>query len=453
MAHSETPTTRTRAVRWLMLVPLAVVPFLLVLSTSSRTAEHTPVVADADVALLLADAPVAEGIRADELRFFERRLDADPDDGLAQRRLAAVHQMRFRAYGDDGELVRSAALLDVLAERDSSDAGVWSMRTSLALARHEFPTALDAANRRLGLGDPSDDSGTLGFFDALWATGQYAEARSLLESSKPERETMAYLARSARLTDGLGDVASAAATMGRVVELADAYAEPTLVRGWARVEHGHFLLHSGDPAAAATRFDEALSLIPAYPAALEGLASIAYGVDGRMDIAEQLYRASLDHGQHVDLYGVLIEIAEASDDGPAADSLRAAFIARATANPEVERLYRRPLALLFADRDDTRAVALRLAEADLAERQDRMAWATRGWILHQMGRSTEAAADAERALAWGSPEPDVLYRSGLILAAAGDERRGAALVREALEGRAELGPVTTAMLEDWLAAQ
>lgn len=150
---------------------------------------------------------------------------------------------------------------------------------------------------------------------------------------------------------------------------------------------------------------------------------------------------------------MLVEIAEASGDPAAADSLRAAFVARATADPASERLYRRPLALLLSDDPATRRQALEWAEADLAQRQDRMAWITRGWVLHAMGRSREAAEDAERALAWGAPTPEVLQRAGLILAAAGERARGRALVREALEGRVELGPVTSALLDDWLAVR
>lgn len=451
MKSLETPSTRARALRWALLIPLAVVPLVLTQSSPTRTEVHTPVVADASIDLALSDLPLQGGLRADELAFFERRLADDPDDVLAVRRLAALHQMRFRAGGDPGELARSSVHLDRLAERHTGDPALWSMRTSLALATHDFPGALAAAEQRLGLGDPADPSGRYGHFDALWASGRYDEARELLEGIDPERESIVHLSREARLIDGLGDVARSAVIMDRVVELADAWAEPALVRAWARVEHGHFLLHSGSPEASAERFSEALEIIPAYPAALEGLASIAYGVDGRLSAAERLYRAALDHGTHLDLYGVLIEIAEANDDPAAVDSLRSAFVTRATADAASERLYRRPLALTLADDPTTHDRALALAEADLAERQDRMAWATRGWVLRAMGRLDEAAVDAERAVAWGAPTPEVLFRSGVILAEAGEASRGEALVREALEGRAELGPVTSAMLDDWLA--
>lgn len=451
MTTPDSPSNRVRALRWALLIPLAVVPLVLTQSSPSRTEVRTPVVADAAIDAALSDPPSTGGLRADELAFFERRLADDPGDVLAIRRLAALHQMRFRANGDSDELVQSAARLDRLAERHTGDAALWSMRTSLALATHDFPGALAAAERRLGLGDPADPSGRYGHFDALWASGRYDEARELLEGLDPERESIVHLSREARLIDGLGDVARSAEIMQRVVELADAWAEPALVRAWARVEHGHFLLHSGSPEASAERFAEALEIIPAYPAALEGLASIAYGVDGRLRAAERLYRAALDRGAHLDLYGVLIEIAEAHDDPAAVDSLRSAFVARAGSDTDSERLYRRPLALTLADDPATHDRALALAEADLADRQDRMAWATRGWVLRAMGRLDEAAVDADRAVAWGAPTPEVLFRSGVILAEAGEAARGEALVREALEGRAELGPVTGAMLDDWLA--
>lgn len=446
------PSTRTRALRWALLIPLAVVPLLLTQSSPSPTAEPSFVVSDSVLEAVLAATPAPEGFRPDELAFFEGRLADDPADVLARRRLAALHQMRFRVSGDSRELVRGAAHLDRLADRHAGDAALWSMHTSLALARHDFPGALDAAHRRLALGDPADDSGAYGLFDALWASGRYEEARDVLEKLTPERESIVHLSREARLVDGLGAVDRAAETMNRVVELADAWAEPALVRAWARVEHGHFLLHSGSAERSAERFHEALALIPAYPAALEGLASIAYGVDGRLGAAERLYRSALDHGGHLDLYGVLVEIAEATGERTTAEALRATFVARATVDPATERTYRRPLALLLADDPTTRARALELAEADLADRQDRMAWATRGWVLHAMGRSGDAVTDAERALAWGTPTPEVLYRAGMILAGAGQRARGRRLVREALDGRAELGPVTSAGLDGWLAA-
>lgn len=440
-------STRIRAIRWLLLAPLLLVPVVSTVSRSGEPASTTPAVGAATLASALDTQPERGGFRGDEVAYFEARLAENPDDALARRRLAAVHQMRFRAYGDAGEVERSAALLDGLVAADPRDAGLLSLRTSSALATHDFRGALNAAQARLSAGDPSATDADLGLFDALWAAGHYVDARRLLEATRDEGESMARLSREARLLDGMGDVRAAASRMGRVVELTDAYAESPVVRAWARAEHGNFLLHSGEPEGAVIRFEEALALVPAYPAALEGLGAIAYGVDGTLGAAEALFEAALRYGHHLDLYPVLAEIAAARGDDERAADLERTFLLEATATPARERLYRRPLALLLAERPDGLDRALEYAEADLAARQDRMAWATRGWVLHRMGRHEEAVADAERALAWGSPEPEVLYRSGLIMLAAGDRKGATPLLNEALTGRAELGPVTSAMIE------
>lgn len=440
--------------RWLLLAPVLLAPLAFALlspETAGTTSRDGARAVDSEtLATALGAQPILEGVRADEVAFFEARLAADPQDALARRRLAAVHQMRFRAYGDPADLARVDILLDELARTHPHDAGVLSMRTSLALAGHDFPGALEASRARVGLGDPGATDTALGLFDALWATGNYAEAKKILESSRGEDASMARLSREARLVDGMGDVAAAAERMERVVTLTDAYAESPVVRAWARAEHGNFLLHSGDPDGATGRFEEALALVPAYPAALEGLGSIAYGVDGEFGAAEALFEASLEYGRHLDLYGVLAEIARAGGDAERADGLELDFIRLATADPATERLYRRPLALMLAERPGGLAAALAHAETDLADRQDRMAWATRAWVLHAMGQVEAAAADAERALEWGAPEPDVLYRAGVVFLSVGDRRRGRELLTEALDGRAELGPVTSAEIEGLL---
>jgi tetratricopeptide (TPR) repeat protein len=131
---------------------------------------------------------------------------------------------------------------------------------------------------------------------------------------------------------------------------------------------------------------------------------------------------------------------------------RETFLGRATEGARSTRVAWRSPALVLADRSETLGDALRYAELDLAQRADRGAWATRGWILSGLGRHGEAIADAQRALEWGAPEPDVLYRAGFVHLRAGEVRAGRRLLRQALAGSAELGPAVTAEIEAALPA-
>jgi hypothetical protein len=67
-----------------------------------------------------------------------------------------------------------------------------------------------------------------------------------------------------------------------------------------------------------------------------------------------------------------------------------------------------------------------------------------------MGDTAAAVADMERAIAWGAPPPPVLRLAGAVFLEAGREREGRRLLRDALTGRAELGPVVAAEIEQML---
>ena len=419
---------------------------------SGATAPDRPALDGGAARVALASVPAPEGVSAGVLAFHQGRLEARPGDLLARRGLVSVHLLRFRANGDRSELHRADRLLEGLAARDPDDPSVHAQRAALALASHRFDDAVASTARSLELTTGDREGAVLDRFDALWAAGRYAEARTLLEEASFPFESPGLLAREARLLDGLGQVEAARDRMQRVVELVDAFAEPRVVQAWARVELGHFRHHSGDPQGAVAAYLAALERVPGYPGALEGLGWIAFGVDEDPVLAEALFQRALLFGGHLDLYPVLAEVALARGARGRAEDYRRRFLEAATADPEAERLYRRPLATLLAADPGTLDRALALARADLAVRRDRGAWALTGRVLLQAGRREEAVEHAERALEWGAADPNTLATTGEILVAAGEARRGRKLLRAALEGRSELGPRAAARIEALLDA-
>lgn len=438
--------TNARPGLWIGLALCAVLALSLATLRPSAPAEMASTV-DAETLRIALSSTPDTGLEHDEIAFFEERLERNPSDALALRRLAGAHLRRFRATGDQADLDAVHHLVGLMQARDADDPALHATRASWGLASHRFQLAVNAARAARECGDPGDEDGVLRLFDALWASGAYAEAEELLSSTRFERESMGLLSREARLVDGFGDTEGGRDRMARVVELADAYAEPPVIRAWARVEHGHFTLHAGDPEAAVDLYLQALGILPGYPAALEALGWVAWGVDESPQVAEALFERALENGGHLDIMPVLAEIAEARGAHGEAERLRATFVDTATSSAEAEQLYLRPLAQELVGDPATRERALALAERDLAHRSDRGAWATRALVLSRMGRHDEAAADARRAIAWGAPTPDVLHLAGTVLHEAGEHREGEKLLREALEGRIELGPRVAGEIE------
>jgi tetratricopeptide (TPR) repeat protein len=390
-------------------------------------------------ALRTALAGDAAKIDDDALVWVETRLASDSADDLALRIALDARMRRFRANGDDRELDAAEALLNRLGGM----AGAPTAAAALALAGHDFPRAVEASRAAQFAADPGDPDGTLGRFDALWASGRYADAAEILPTPDDRPASAGWLSRRARLEDGLGDVDAARNLMERAVDRVDAYSEHDVVRAWARVELGHFSAHSGRPEAAVAQYLDALRLVPSYPAALEGLAWIAYGVDEDLHRAEVLFGRAIAAGAHLDVRLTRAEVLRAQGRIDEAELEETTFLREATRSDRALRMHLRPLALYLAEDPARLDEALAHAESDLALRADRMAWAVRGLVLARIGRTDEALADAERALAWGSPEPGVLELAGRIHLAAGEQVRGRRLLREALDGSAELGPVAS----------
>jgi tetratricopeptide (TPR) repeat protein len=385
----------------------------------------------------LASQVPARPTLSDEIDHFEARLTARGEEALSRSHLVGAYLARFKAYGARADLEAAARHLDALTSSGLSDREASAARSALHLARHEFKGALTDA-RAASEGAPwSDAVNAYRLFDALWAAGEFERARDVLERPL-DTTAVAFLSREARVFDRLGGVTQARDVFRGIVERVEAYAEPASVRGWALVEAGNFELHSGDPAAAVRRYRAALRVLPGSPAALEGLANVAYGVDRDPVVAAQLYRKALEHGAHLDLMPLLATVERERGEVGAAVRIEAAFKAEVLGDALNERWFRRPLALMLAGDAGTVCRAVALARADLEERRDPGALATLAWALYGAGDLRAAAALASEATRVGAAEPAVAYQAGVIALAQGDRRGGRNLLRAALEGEAEL---------------
>ena len=404
--------------------------------------EPTPFVHEEVLARALSGSVPTRPTMSDEIEHFRARSAERPEESFSKERLFHAHMLAFRAYGELEHLDRAAHLVHDLtpaATTDGGRPGTAALRSasSLKLAEHDFQGALEAA--RALMAASGGDAARFLLFDALWAVGSRGEAEALLDGPLDTLSTE-YLARRARVIDGAGFTEPARDVFRRVVDNVEAYAEPAPVRAWALVELGHFELHSGDPRLAVQRYLEALEVLPGSPAALEGLASVAYGVDRNLESSRDLYRKALENGAHLDVMPTLADIEEALGDDPQAQRLRREFVSRVTADARAEAMHRRPLVFLLAENPATRAGAVRQARLDLSVRQDQGAFDALAWALYRSGDVEMAWTLEERALASGGAPPPLLFRAGLIAEAAGEWKRARDLLAEALEGAVELGP-------------
>lgn len=407
--------------------------------------EPAPAVGEHVLAQALASRVPERPTMSDEIEHFVARASARPGEAFSKERLFNAHMLAFRAYGDVAHLDQAGKLVHELLggatgnEGEAGSPSVAALRSaaSLRLAAHDVQGALAAARQLAEISN--HESASYRLFDALWAVGDKAAAEEILDGTLDTLST-AYLSRKARVVDGAGFTEAARDIFRGVVANVEAYAEPAPVRAWALVELGHFDLHSGDSEAAVRRYIEALDVLPGSPAALEGLASVALGVDRDLKSARDLYAKALAHGAHLDVMPTLADVEEALGNREEASRLRRAFVEAAFSDGERLAMHRRPLVFILADAAETREEAVRQARLDLRARQDQGAFDALAWALYRSGDVEMAWILEERALAAGGPPPPVLFRAGLIAEAAGEASRAEELLEEALDGRVELNP-------------
>lgn len=411
-------------------------------------ARHAPPLVGADV----LESAIASEIPShrtmwDEIEYYENRIAERGQEMFSLERLFAAHMLAFRAYGVKDHLDAAEEALNAMRLLRPESRAVARSASSLHLARHDFPGAL--ATARTLTDGVVDEGSAWRLFDALWASGEQDEARAILRMPF-DTTSIGYLSREARVLDADGYVEKSRDRFLKVVERVEAFAEPAPVRSWALVELGHFELHSGHPEAAVQRYREGLEVLPGSPAALEGLAAVAYGVDRDPAAARVLLERAMEHGAHLDVLPFLADLQEESGDAATAARTRADFIARATESDASLQSYRRPLAFLLADGEGTQASALALAREDLGQRRDPGAFDALAWAYYRNDEVGMAWILAERAVSFGAPTPPVAFRAGVIAEAAGADDDARVLLEEALDGAVELTTAEVAIAHEAL---
>ncbi len=433
---------RTTALAWLTGLTLVLGAAVWRSSTRPRPSSESDRLVTPEVLAQALSSDVPERLTmSDDLDFFRRRLEErGPDDVLALQRLVSASLLRFQTYGREADLARAEKHLVTLTDRYPTSSSLWATVASARLSRHDFPGAVQAAERSVRVGGPDDTGARLRLFDAYLATGRYEEAQDLLGLAF-DRNSFAYRMRAVRLQDRLGDVSGARDGMEAALSVARSYAQPPAIVAWCLVELAHLEHHSGRPDRAVSHYQEALGLVPGNPAAIEGLAQVAMGSDRDLRTAEALFLKALENGAHLDLYVRLIEMVEGAGWSERAVDYRQRFLAAAQVDESTERLHLRSLALVLGREDETLDQALRYARQDLAIRHTSETYAVLGWVLSRLGRTRDAWGLIEAAQTWVQPEPEVDYLSGLVALDAGHADRGREFLSRALIAEAEIGPI------------
>jgi tetratricopeptide (TPR) repeat protein len=321
---------------------------------------------------------------------------------------------RVRETGDPSLYSRAGTAFGEALDRDPESLDARVGLGTLALARHDFGSAL-RHGRAARRNHPRSFAPFSVLVDAQVELGRYAAAGRTLERMVDFKPGLASYARVSYFRELHGDLDGAIGAMRLAASAIPAAGEN---RSYVQTLLGNLEFQRGRLDAAAASYRAALAGFPDYAPAHAGLA----GVDaarGRFDAAIERLRGVVERLPLPEYVIALAEIEQAAGRGPAArrdyDLVRAeAELLRANGvDTDVE------LALFEANHGSAeRAVALgrRVWRAAPSVRSaDAYAWA-----LSAAGRDREAYAMSREAMRLGSRDPLFLYHAGMIARHAGE---------------------------------
>ena len=385
--------------------------------------------------LLAAEKRSGPANEADQVqRFLEDRVQRDPDDILAQNRLADIYLQRLRDTGDyewlrrAGEATRRS-LASVPAEQNAS--GLF-MQGRVEYESHHFAAARDRASALTKI-EPGKSRGFALLGDALLEFGDLDQAAAAYdEMQKRKGDSVEIETRLARLEPARGAHDSARMHFEKALEASRDFspASPEII-AWCLVQLGQLAFNLGQWDAAEKNFQAALAERPNDFGALEHLGELRAAQE-KYDEAISLYEEVIARTPRPEFWQALGDVYAARGKliEAAAWHTRArdAYLKSAA---EGNAHYFHHLAGFFSDTEQNPVEALKWARRDLELRHSAAAKDTLAWALYRGGEFELAANAAREALTNGSKDAHILFHAGMIFLAGGDAARGKETLAEA----------------------
>ena len=362
---------------------------------------------------------------------LQDRLRAEPDNGQAAVLLGQAYLQQVRETGDPSFYPKAETLFQMALDQNSDDFGAMVGLGSLALARHDFATALDWGERAKAI-NPYHAPAHGVIVDALVELGRYDEAIAATQTMVDLRPDLASYARVSYVRELTGDRAGAIRAMEQAALAGAALPEPF---AWAQVQLGNLIFDGGDLDAAQAAYEAALRTLPDYPYASAGLGRIA-AARGDYAGAVTYYEAAIARLPLPEFVIALGDVQAAFGDAAAAErqyALVGAMQNLYAANGVDTDL---EMALFLADHpervEDISAVVAD-ARAAYARRPGVKAADVLAWTLYQAGDYAEAKTASGEALHLGTQDALMLFHAGMIERALGNMDAATAYLRAALE--------------------
>lgn len=365
------------------------------------------------------------------ISVFEQRV-AQNGDPLDMSELGRLHLERAELVDDLGDYGSAITSLEKAVSLAPEDRVAGLRLAQSYLAVHRFDEALGLASS-LAASDTTDAAARLAVADAQFELGDAeAAAHSLEEVAAVTGEIPEVLTRRAQQADSMGDVTTALVYAEEALRKAEAEGSEPRRLAFHLTFAAHFLNDLGRYEQAETMLERAIEVDPTWSSSRATLGTVLMS-DGRLDEAFTAYERAAALSPDPGTLAILGDLSVALGDDERANAFYDRVEPAASETKVHQDAYRRTMARYLADHDLEPERALELAETDVSQRSDPFGLDTYAWALYRAGQIEEARSQIDKVLAVGLRDPQILYHSGLIALAEGNEEQARVELAEALD--------------------
>ncbi len=375
-----------------------------------------------------------------EIASLQGRLKDNPSGPALLERLGWLFVSKARLTSDPGfyKLAEQCSAAIEAAAPGDPDAAL--LRGHIFHALHRFQEAETVARDLVSRREFVFDYALLG--DALMEQGQLGPAVEAYQKMVDLKPCLQTYSRVAHIRWLKGDLPGAIGAAGYAVR-AGSPREPEAL-AWSETRLASYLLQNNDLAGAKDAAENAAQSVTDYPAALLLLGKVHLAQNEFAEAVALLDRAAAASPLPEYLW-TQAEALRANGDAERAATVEAQLRATGAANDP------RTYSLFLATSGNDAATALRLAQAELAARQDVFTHDALAWALFRSGDVAAAREQRDRALKEGTQDARLFFHAGLIAAAADEPEQAGRWLAQAEQFRNALLPSERAELTRGLA--
>ena len=362
-----------------------------------------------------------------QIDALQDQLRAHPNDWQSYSQLGLAYLQKARETGDPTYYQRTEESLEKALSFQPDDYASISAKGALALARHDFASALEWGEKAVQI-NPSRTYAYGVVADAQIELGRYEEAIETLQTMVDLRPDMSSYSRVSYIRELHGDTEGALEMMQLAVDSGTPNSEST---AWVRTQLGNLYFNSGDLERAQLEYQRTLQDHPNYVYALAGLGRVR-AAQGEMKEAIQLLSqavAIVPLPEFVITLGDLYQASGKEDKAEGQYQLVAAIETLHRANGVDMDM---EIALFNADHDQNLEETLALARKAYVNRPSIHAADVLAWALYKTGDYQEAERYSAEALQLGTKDSLKLFHAGMVALKLGDRQQAREYLEEAL---------------------